>query len=174
MAGVTDPSALPAFPRPAGEDQGPAGDDPTGAGVDGEAVPGDAEEEGLAALAFAVLDDQGYQPVLDDDGDIGVRVQGQQMFVRCADSVPPLLRVFGQWLIGQDVPGDEFVWLRAANAVTATVNLVKATVHDDRLLVAVDLVYGSDVHLSSLLEATFEAVLGSVKSWHATVIELSC
>jgi hypothetical protein len=101
-----------------------------------------------------------------------VTVQEQMLFVRCIDSVPPLMRVFGQWLIA-DLPHSELAQLRAANAVTAAVNLAKATVHEDRLTVAVDLLAGDDFHLPSLLDASMDAVLGCVRSWHATVLELT-
>jgi hypothetical protein len=126
----------------------------------------------LRDRVIAALTDAGYQPGIDDEGDVGVTVQEQLLFVRCVDSTPPLIRVFGQWLVG-GLPADESVRLRAANAVTASVNLAKATVHEDRLTVAVDLLAGDDFHLPSLLHASLEAVLGCVRSWQATVLELA-
>ena len=109
----------------------------------------------------------------DLDGDVAVRVQGQLLFVRCMDTLPPLMRVFGQWMIGDDVPGDELLRLQASNAVTGTLNLVKATVFDDRLVIAVDLVVADSLDLRALLTATLDAVLGSVQTWHSTVLELA-
>jgi hypothetical protein len=82
------------------------------------------------------------------------------------------MRVFGQWLLDDSLAGDELTRLRAANAVTAALNLVKVTVHADRLAVAVDLVVGDGVDLRPLLSATLEAVLGSVRTWHQTVTQL--
>lgn len=168
---MTDPAALPnfgpaSFPVP--PSQVPVSPVPAGpASVD---VRADAElplrERVLRALAGG-----GYQARLDDDGDVEVSVQEQKLFVRCADTVPPLMRVFGQWLM-DDLPADELDRLRAANAVTAAVNLAKATVHGDRLEVAVDLLAGDDFHLASLLDASMDAVLGCVRSWHATVLDL--
>jgi hypothetical protein len=111
----------------------------------------------------------GYRPAVDDDGDVAVTVQEQLLFVRCVDSAPPLMRVFGQWLM-DDLPAGELVRLRAANAVTA---LAKVTVDEDRLTVAVDLLAGDDFHLPSLLHASMDAVLGCVRSWHATVLDLT-
>ena len=146
--GVTDPTSLPSFPPP--EDEHP-----------------------LRGRVLDALLDEGYRPDVDEDGDVAVRVQGQQLFVRCMDTVPPLMRVFGQWMIGDDVPGDELLRLQAANAVTGTLNLVKATVFDDRLVIAVDLVVADSLNLRSLLVATLDAVLGSVQTWHSTVLELA-
>ncbi len=83
-----------------------------------------------------------------------------------------MMRVFGQWLLDESMVGDEITRLRAANAVTGALNLVKVTVHADRLAVAVDLVVGEGIDLRPLLTATLEAVLGSVRTWHETVNQL--
>lgn len=147
VRGVTDPTSLPSFPPP--EDEHP-----------------------LRGRVLDALLDEGYQPSIDEDGDVAVRVQEQLLFVRCLDTVPPMMRVFGQWLLDDSVSGDELTRLRAANAVTGALNLVKATVHGDRLAIAVDLVVGDGVQLRPLLAATLDAVLGSVRTWHATVTQL--
>jgi hypothetical protein len=145
---VTDPTSLPSFPPP-------------------------EHEHPLRGRVLDALLDEGYRPDVDEDGDVAVRAQGQQLFVRCMDTAPPLMRVFGQWVIGDDVAGGELLRLRAANAVTGALNLVKATVVEDRLVIAVDLVVAESLDLRSLLTATVDAVLGSVQTWHATVIELA-
>lgn len=153
---MTDPAALPSF--------GLLGPDPAGTAPD--------EPVTLRDRAFDALVEAGYDAEVDEDGDLTVTIQGQRLFVRCVDSLPPLMRVFGQWLV-DDLPADELVRLRAANAVTATVNLAKATVHDDRLVVAVDLLAGDEFHLPSLLQASVDAVLGCVRTWYGTALELS-
>ena len=145
--GVTDPTSLPSFPPP--EDEHP-----------------------LRGRVLDALLDEGYQPEIDEDGDVAVREQEQLMFVRCLDTVPPMMRVFGQWLLDDSIQGDELTRLRAANAVTGALNLVKATVHGDRLAIAVDLVVADGVDLRPLLTATLDAVLGSVRTWHATLQQL--
>lgn len=141
----------------------------------GQQTPDGPPGEGAGPLRGRVLDalmDEGFRPDIDEDGDVAVRVQGQQMFVRCLETVPPLMRVFGQWMIGDDVPGDELTRLRATNSVVGALNLIKATVVENRLVVAVDLVVSEATELRPLLAATIEAVLGSVQMWHATVLEL--
>jgi hypothetical protein len=143
---VTDPTSLPSFAPP-------------------------PDEHPLRGRVLDALLDEGYRPDVDEDGDVAIRVQGQQLFVRCMDTAPPLMRVFGQWMIGDDVPGGELTRLRAANAVVGALNLVKATVVEDRLVIAVDLVVSDSMDLRSLLGATMDAVLGSVQMWHATVLE---
>jgi hypothetical protein len=145
---VSDPTSLPSFPPP-------------------------IDEHPLRGRVLDALLDEGFRPTIDEDGDVAFKAQGQQVFVRCVDTVPPLMRVFGQWLIGADVPGDELMQLRAANAVTGAINLVKATVHDGCIDIAVDLVVADGLDLRVLLPATIDAVLGSRQSWHATVRELT-
>lgn len=145
MAPVTDPTALPEFtPAPDG--------DP------------------LLARVFQTLLEEGFRPGVDEDGDVAFRAQGQLLFVRCLPTEPPLIRVFGQW-VEEDVPGGELTRLRAANAVVGRYNLIKATVVDDRLVVAVDLVISDGIDLGPLLGASIEAVLHSVQTWYAAARE---
>ena len=168
---VSDPTSLPSFGvLPAAV--------PGVAPVPGPGFPGDpafAGQDGAVALrerVFAAQLDEGFRPAVDEDGDVAYRAQGQQLFVRCLDTSPPLVRVFGQW-IEHDVPGGELTRLRAANAVVGAMNLVKATVVEDRLVVAVDLVVADGLDLRSLLAATSEALLQSVQAWYASVFEFA-
>jgi hypothetical protein len=144
---MTDPTSLPSFPPP-------------------------PDEHPLRGRVLDALIDEGLQPSIDEDGDVAVQLQEQMLFVRCLDTAPPMMRVFGQWLLDDSLQGDELTRLRAANAVTGALNLVKVTVHADRLAVAVDLVVGDGMDLRPLLTATLEAVLGSVRTWHQTVNQL--
>jgi len=144
---MTDPTALPSFPPP-------------------------PDEHPLRGRVLDALIDESMQPSIDEDGDVAIRMQEQMLFVRCLDTAPPMMRVFGQWLLDDSLAGDELTRLRAANAVTGALNLVKVTVHADRLAVAVDLVVGDSIDLRPLLTATLEAVLGSVRTWHETVTQL--
>jgi hypothetical protein len=143
---VTDPTSLPSFAP-------------------------QSDEHPLRGRVLDALIDEGFRPDVDEDGDVAVRVQGQQLFVRCMETAPPLMRVFGQWEIGPEVPGGELIRLRASNAVVGALNLVKATVVENRLVIAVDLLVGDGMDLRSLIGATLDAVLGSVQMWHATVLE---
>jgi len=144
---MTDPTSLPNFPPP-------------------------PDEHPLRGLVLDALIDEGHQPRIDEDGDVAVSVQEQMLFVRTLDTQPPMMRVFGQWLLDDSLAGDELTRLRAANAVTSALNLVKVTVNADRLAVAVDLIVADGMELGPLLTATLEAVLGSVRTWHQTVQQL--
>lgn len=138
---MTDPTSLPSFPPP--EDEHP-----------------------LRGRVLDVLIDSGLSPNVDKEGDVSVVVQQQKLFVRCVDEPLPMMRVFGQWRVGDSVPDDELVRLRAANDVTARTNLVKATVHGGVLLVAVDLVISQGTPLTQVLQGAFAGVLQAVKAWH--------
>lgn len=144
---MTDPTAMPFFPLP-------------------------PDEQPLRGRVLDALLDEGHEPTIDEDGDVAIQVQEQMLFVRCLDTQPPMMRVFAQWLLDDAFAGDELTRLRAANAVTSALNLVKVTVHADRLAVAVDLVVADGLELRSLLSATLDAVLGSVRTWHQTVNQL--
>ena len=144
---MTDPTSLPSFPPP-------------------------PDEHPLRGKVLDAMIDEGHQPRIDEDGDVAVSIQEQMLFVRCLDTQPPMMRVFGQWLLDDSLAGDEITRLRAANAVTSALNLVKVTVNADRLAVAVDLIVADGMDLGPLLTATLEAVLGSVRTWHQTVQQL--
>jgi hypothetical protein len=144
---MTDPTSLPFFPPP-------------------------PDEHPLRGRVLDALIDEGHQPRIDEDGDVAISVQEQMLFVRTLDTQPPMMRVFGQWLLDDSLAGDEITRLRAANAVTSALNLVKVTVNADRLAVAVDLIVADGMDLGPLLTATLEAVLGSVRTWHQTVTQL--
>jgi hypothetical protein len=126
----------------------------------------------LRNLVVNALVDEGHEPTIDEDGDVALRVEDQMVFVRCVDSEPPLMRVFGQWLLDDSLGGDELTRLRAANAVTGGLNLVKVTVDADRLASAIDLIVAPGLELRPLLSATLEALLGSVRTWHQVVTQL--
>ena len=85
----------------------------------------------LRARVVDALRAGGLDPALEPDGDLAVNAQGQRLFVQCLDTVPPLVRVSGQWLLDDSVGGDELARLRAANEVTAGAHLVKVTLHGE-------------------------------------------
>lgn len=139
---MSDPTSLPFFPPP-------------------------PEDHPLRGRVLDVLIDEGLSPDLDGDGDVALSLDGQKLFVRCADGEMPLMRVFGQWRVGPTVPDDELARLRAASAVTARLNLVKVTLHDSVLLVAIDAIVSPDTDLRQVLVTAFPALMGAVQLWHA-------
>lgn len=146
---MTDPTALPSFPPP-------------------------RDDHPLRGRILDVLIDEGFRPDLGKDGDVSVKVQGQQLIIRSVDgkpdgSQPAMMRVFGQWQIGAGVPQDELARLRAANHLTARLNVVKVSVHDRLLLVSAEYLVFSGTDLRRLLLSTFQGLLGAVRLWHQQV-----
>lgn len=144
MVGVSDPSATPSFPPP-------------------------ADEHPLRGRVLDVLIDAAYTPTLDDDGDVAFVASQQQLFVRCVDGEPALMRVFGQWRITSPATHEEVVWLRAASVVSATHNLAKLSVHREILVVAADTVVTDGAPLEVLFSTSVQAVLAAVAGWHREV-----
>lgn len=138
---MSDPTSLPNFPPP-------------------------ADEHPLRGRVLDALTDARMAPNLDDDGDVAIVLNEQKLFVRCVDGDVPMMRVFGQWRIGDAVAADELTRLRAASHVTATVNLVKVSVHDGVLVVAADAVVTEGSNLDVLLGTAINLVLSAVKVWH--------
>ena len=138
---MSDPTSLPSFPPP-------------------------PDEHPLRGRVLDALIDEGGQPVLDDDGDVVIVVNDQRMFVRCADGEVPMMRIFGQWRIGETVPSDELTRLRVAGDLTTRMNLVKVAVHEDVLFVGIDVLVTPEMPLRVVLNSCFAAVLNSVRMWH--------
>lgn len=141
---MTDPTSLPNFPPPAGEHP-------------------------LRGRVLDVLQDEGFRPDIDPDGDVTYKVQGQQLFVRCVEGDVDLMRVFGQWQIGEEVPKDLLSQLRSCNDLTLGLNLVKAGIAAGTLVVASDHVVLEGTELQQLLDVSTNLVLSTVQMWHQAV-----
>ncbi|WP_461022544.1 T3SS (YopN, CesT) and YbjN peptide-binding chaperone 1 [Thalassiella azotivora] len=155
------------------DDAETAGEGPAADGVDGaDAVPSYPPPPGERPLRGRVLDvlaDAGLAPSLDEDGDVAVVVQGQRLFVRCADGTLPRLRVLGQWQVGQTVAADELTRMRVAGDLTMRLDVVKVVAAQDVLLVAADVVVDDGTDLAPLLTGCFAAVLSAVRRWYELV-----
>ena len=110
---MTDPTALPDFPPP-------------------------PNEHPLRGRVLDVLIDEGYRPDIDSDGDVAVKVQGQQLYIRCTEAEITILRVFGQWQLGDAVAASELHRLRACNSVTARLSVAKVVMAQDILVVSAE------------------------------------
>ncbi len=140
---MSDPTSLPDFPPPSGE-------------------------RPLRGRVLDVLIDDGYRPDLDQDGDVAVKVQGQQLYVRCTEGDITVLRVFGQWRLGE-VAADELALLRACNVVTGRLSVAKATLGDGFLVVSADHVVTAGTPLEVVVTSSLELVLTAVGMWHDAI-----
>lgn len=142
---MTDPTSLPNFPPP-------------------------SNEHPLRGRVLDALIDQGHRPDIDSDGDVAFTVQDQQLFVRCTEGDFQIMRVFGQWAIGDAVPADPLVRLQACNDLTLQLNVVKAGIANDTLVVTGEHVVTPQTDVSSLVAVTIQLVLAGVQMWHERLL----
>jgi hypothetical protein len=142
---MTDPTSLPNFPPPPGEHP-------------------------LRGRVLDALIDEGFEPNIDEDGDVAFTLQEQQMFVRCTEGDFTIMRVFGQWQIGDDVPQDALTQLRACNELTLSLNVVKTGIANETLVVTGEHVVDADTDVKALLVVTSQLVLSAVHMWHETIM----
>jgi len=142
---MTDPTSLPNFPPP-------------------------PSERPLRGRVLDALIDEGFKPNIDEDGDVAFKVQDQQLFVRCMEGDFTVMRVFGQWQIGEGVPQDALTQLLACNELTLSLNVVKAGIANQTLVVTGEHVIGKDTDVKGLLVVTTQLVLSAVQLWHETIM----
>jgi len=145
---MTDPTAVPDFPPPS--DQHP-----------------------LRGRVLDVLIDGGHRPDIDTDGDVVVTVQEQQIYLRCVEDTITILRVFGQWRLGDGVPTDELARLKACNAVTARLSVGKTTLVDDILVSSAEHVVTAGTPLTQIVLSSLDLVLTAVSLWHEALAEIT-
>ena len=142
---MTEPTSLPNFPPP-------------------------PSERPLRGRVLDALIDEGFEPNIDDDGDVAFTVQDQQLFVRCMEGDFTIMRVFGQWQVGADVPQDALTQLMACNELTLRLNIVKAGIANETLVVTGEHVIGPETDVKGLLVVTTQLVLSAVHMWHETIM----
>jgi hypothetical protein len=115
------------------------------------------------------LIDEGFEPNIDEDGDVAFTVQDQQLFVRCMEGDFTIMRVFGQWQVGEEVPQDPLLQLQACNELTLSLNIVKAGIANGTLVVTGEHVIAPETDVKALVVVTTQLVLSAVHMWHETI-----
>jgi len=142
---VTDPTSLPNFPPP-------------------------PDEHPLRGRVLDALIDQGLKPDIDSDGDVAFVVQDQQLFVRCTEGDFQIMRVFGQWAIGDAVPTDPLKRLETCNELTLQLNIVKAGLANDTLVVTAEHIVSPTTDVRGLVQVSIQLVLAGVQMWHERIV----
>ena len=127
---MTDPTALPDFPPP-------------------------TDEHPLRGRVLDVLMDEGYRPDIDADGDVAVKVQGQQLY------------------LDEDDAGDELARLQACNSVTGRLSVAKTTLGGDILVASAEHVVTTATPLKSIVGTSLELVLTAVNLWHEALAQIT-
>ena len=142
---MTDPSSLPNCPPP-------------------------GDERPLRGRVLDALQDEGYRPDIDEDGDVAFKVQGQQLFVRCMEGDFDIMRVFGQWQIGEEVPQDLMTQLQTCNDLTLGLNIIKAGIASGTLVMTGEHVVLPETDIKAMLEVTSQLILSGVQMWHQAIL----
>src|SRR6476469_3804537 len=142
---MTDPTSLPNFPPP-------------------------PDEHPLRGRVLDVLIDQGLHPDVDNDGDVAFTVQDQQLFVRCTEGDFQIMRVFGQWAISAAVPSAPLTRLATCNEITLQMNVVKAGLANDTLVVTSEHIVDQNSDVPALVNVSIQLVLAGVQMWHERIM----
>lgn len=142
---MTDPTSLPNFPPP-------------------------ADEHPLRGRVLDALIDMGLSPDIDGDGDVAFTVQEQQLFVRCTEGDFQIMRLFGQWAISDAVPSDPLTRLATCNEITLQLNIVKAGLANDTLVVTGEHIVVPNTDVPGLVNVTIQLVLAGVQMWHERIM----
>jgi hypothetical protein len=142
---MTDPTSLPNFPPP-------------------------ANEHPLRGRVLDALIDQGLAPNVDNDGDVAFTVQDQQLFVRCTEGDFQIMRLFGQWAISDTVPSDPLTRLATCNEITLQMNVVKAGLANDTLVVTSEHIVDQTSNVTALVNVSIQLVLAGVQMWHERIM----
>ena len=142
---MTDPTSLPNFPPP-------------------------PDEHPHRGRVLDALIDQGLAPDIDGDGDVAFTAQDQQLFVRCSEGDFQIMRLFGQWAIGDAVPSDPLKRLETCNELTLQLNIVKAGLANDTLVVTAEHVVTPQSDVPTLVAVSVQLVLAGVQMWHERIM----
>ena len=144
---MSDPTSLPNFPPP-------------------------ADEHPLRGRVHDALKDLGLDPNIDADGDVAFTVgePAQQLFVRCQDGDFPIMRIFGQWMISDQVPPDPQLRLQRCNDFSLQLNLVKVGIANDNLIVSGEHVVPLGADIPMLFQITVNIIMEVVQMWHTSFL----
>jgi hypothetical protein len=107
---------------------------------------------------------------VDNDGDVAFTVQDQQLFVRCTEGDFLIMRVFGQWAISDTVPSDPLTRLATCNEITLQLNVVKAGLANDTLVVTSEHIVDQTSNVPALVTVSIQLVLAGVQMWHERIM----
>lgn len=122
------------------------------------------QQKTLRELIQQALANLELENTIDDDGDVRLTHQGQTLFIRGSEN-NPMIRVYGQWQIGDDVTSDQLERYEAAGDLSIRLNLVKLMIHNEMLYAAVDLLIVPGTPLEPVLANSITVLLQSIQTW---------
>ncbi|MDO5503009.1 MAG: YbjN domain-containing protein [Actinomycetia bacterium] len=145
---MSDPTALPNFPPP-------------------------PNEQPLRGLVIDALQDLKLEPNVDKEGDVSFKANDQRMFVRCLENDVKVLRVFGQWKIGEPVPPNKVMQLAVCNDLNLSMTMVKTGIGNDALVVTSEHMITDPKQVKNLLAASVQLCLATVQVWHERIMKVA-
>lgn len=144
---MSDPTSLPNFPPP-------------------------ADEHPLRGRVLDVLVDAGAQPNIDADGDVAYQANEQTVFVRVTEGELPVMRVFGQWTLPEEVANDADKVSTTCNEVNLSLNCVKTGVANRTLVVTSEHLVTPGADVATLVQVSTSIILSAVQLWHERALGL--
>ncbi|KGN42607.1 T3SS (YopN, CesT) and YbjN peptide-binding chaperone 1 [Knoellia aerolata] len=144
---MSDPTSLPSFPPP-------------------------ADEHPLRGRVLDVLVDMGAQPNLDTDGDVAYQANEQTIFVRVTEGELPVMRIFGQWTLPDEVASDTAKVSATCNEVNLSLNCVKTGVANNTLVVTSEHLVVPGAEVATLVQVSTSIILSAVQLWHERALGL--
>ena len=144
---MSDPTALPNFPPP-------------------------ANEHPLRGRVLDVLVDAGAQPNIDTDGDVAFQANDQTVFVRVTEGDLPVMRIFGQWTLPEEVASDTVRVAATCNEVNLSLNCVKTGVANSTLVVTSEHLVTEGADVATLVQVSTSIILSGVQLWHERALGL--
>ncbi|PRY61273.1 hypothetical protein BCF74_10621 [Knoellia remsis] len=144
---MSDPTSLPNFPPP-------------------------ANEHPLRGRVLDVLVDAGAQPNIDGDGDVAYQANDQTIFIRVTEGELPVMRVFGQWTLPDEIAADPEKVAATCNEVNLSLNCVKTGVANNTLVVTSEHIVTPQADLNTLVQVSTSIILSAVQLWHERALGL--
>ncbi len=144
---MSDPTSLPNFPPP-------------------------ANEHPLRGRVLDVLVDAGAQPNIDNDGDVAFQANDQTVFVRVTEGDLPVMRIFGQWTLPDEVAADQDKVAATCNEVNLSLNCVKTGVANNTLVVTSEHLVTEGADVATLVQVSTSIILSGVQLWHERALGL--
>ena len=135
--------------------------------------PPPADEHPLRGLVIDALQDLGLEPNVDKEGDVAFKANDQQLFVRCLESEVKIMRVFGQWQLGEPVPQDKVMQLSVCNDLNLSMTMVKTGIGNDALVVTSEHLVVDDASVKQLVSVSVQITLATVQAWHERIVKLA-
>lgn len=138
---MSDPTSLPNFPPP-------------------------PNEHPLRGRVLDVLVDMGAQPNIDTDGDVAYQANEQTIFIRITEGEIPVMRIFGQWTLPDELAADPEKVAATCNEVNLSLNCVKVGVANNTLVVTSEHLVVEGANVSALVQVGTSIILSAVQLWH--------